>query len=259
LTIIKLKDVNLNKRNKILIKNLNLEIKENQSWVILGRNGAGKSTLLKSIAGIESFQGKILLFDKNILKISSKKRAKKLGLLLQQSSSGFENTALEMVLSGGYPNTNSWGFESQFELDNAFHAMKEVGIEKLMNAKIGTLSGGELRRAEISRLIMQNPNVALLDEPLNNLDLSHQSKIITSLLNKFCSPEKSILMALHDINLSLQIATHLLILKGNGEWLANKVEALRDPDLLSEYLGCHISKYTTSDGDFFSMKHKNIL
>ena len=253
LNIIETKNLNIIRRNKILIKNLTFSIKDNQCWVVLGRNGSGKSSFLKAMAGLDPYLGEIFLVKRNIEEYSVKNRAQKLGLLLQQSAFNFQSTVLEMTLSGGFPHQQTWGFESQDDLDRAIKSLKKVEMSDLINEKIESLSGGELRRVEISRLLHQNPVIAMLDEPLNNLDLNHQIKILALLRDKFCSEGKSLLITLHDINLTLKVATHLLLLKGNGEWIAGQVELLGRRKILSEYLDCKIIEHQTQNGSLFTI------
>ncbi len=99
-----------------------------------------------------------------------------------------------------------------------------------------TLSGGERQRVAIAAVLAQETPLLLLDEPANALDLAHQVALM-QLLAGLCREGRTVLMVAHDLNLVDGVASHALLLSGDGRWRAGTVEAMMQPGLLGECLG----------------------
>jgi len=248
-SLLRTQQLSLQQRDRLLVEQLSFEIRAGQCWVVLGTNGSGKSTLLKTLAGVQaSTSGEVWLNDVQCQSLSPRQRAQQVGLIFQHSHLGFHSSALEMVLSGGFAQRSAWGFESPEEIAQATRALQAVGLQALAAQPLESLSGGELRRAEIARLLVQSPKLAMLDEPLNHLDLAQQVTMLQLLRKHFCNTEHALLMVLHDINLALHTASHLLLLKGDGNWQAGRVEELGNAETLSATLGFPLRRIDTPHG-----------
>jgi len=101
------------------------------------------------------------------------------------------------------------------------------------NRNTHTLSGGERQRMEIATLLTQQPQLALLDEPSNHLDPGQQIIMLQLLQEHFTVEERALVMVLHDCNLAMRFCDHLLLLKGNGEYLAGSLTELASAENLS--------------------------
>ena len=214
--------------------NLDLAIHEQNCWGILGANGVGKTTLLHTLAGLKSVHsGRILLGDTTLSQLPRKPLARKLGVLFQGEQSGFPATLLETVLGGRHPHLGRLGWETPNDLELAMHALQQVGLKGMEGRPIATLSGGEQRRMDIATLLLQMPGIALLDEPSNHLDPGQQIGMLEILHTEFTQPGRCAVMVLHDINLALRFCDHLLLLKGNGDWLAGATDMIATEDNLS--------------------------
>jgi iron complex transport system ATP-binding protein len=256
MSLLQIEQLTLRQRGRTLIGELSLQIDPGQCWVVLGRNGSGKSSLLRALAGIsQADSGRILLHGQAIGSQRPRLRARQLGLVFQHSQAGFHSTTLEMALSGGYPHRAGWGFEDQREIERARQALQAVGLDHLAAAPLESLSGGELRRTEIARLLVQAPNLAMLDEPLNHLDLGQQVAMLSLLRQRFCSERHALLLVLHDINLACRVASHLLLLKGDGNWLAGSVRELADAKTLGDALDYPLREVRTPHGDILEVDY----
>jgi iron complex transport system ATP-binding protein len=232
-----------------LVRDLDLCIEPGQCWVVLGRNGAGKSSLLRALAGlIPPRAGTILLGNTAVGRLPPRERARRVGLVFQHSDPGFHSTTLEMALSGGYPHRPGWGWENPAELAAAAEALRAVGLQEQADRPLESLSGGELRRAEIARLLVQRPGLAMLDEPLNHLDIGQQITILSLLLQRCRNAEKALLLVLHDLNLARQVASHALLLHGDGRWQAGDAQTLTSPATLTRLLGYPLQEFDTPWG-----------
>lgn len=231
---------------------LDLDIDPGQSWALLGRNGAGKTTLLHQLAGLRrGHSGRILLAGQDIATLAPRARARKIGALLQHSSRGFGASVLDTVLSGRHPHLPALAWEGAQDLAIARHHIDALGLRDFADRSLETLSGGELRRVEIARLLAQQTEVTLLDEPMNHLDLGHQAAALRVLREACVTSDRAMLMVLHDLNLAYHACDHWLILNADGSWLAGSRDDLADPHLLGTAFGHPIERIDGAAGPLF--------
>ncbi len=224
----------LSTTKRCLVNELSLSVTTGERWVIIGPNGAGKSSLLKACVGLTAHP-EVTFEQKAICDYEPKDRAQRIGLLSQQSLMGFNNRTVDLVLSGSYALTTSY-WEDQDHLQVAEDLLESLGLNDNMNQTVSELSGGELRRAEIARLMLQNPKIMLLDEPLNHLDLHQQKATQDILLNHLTTHNNAALWVEHNLNRARAIATHVLLLKGDGSWQAGKADDLLIAENLAKLL-----------------------
>lgn len=223
---------------KRVVDELSVDFGGAEVWGILGRNGVGKTTLLHTLAGLRPrLHGEILLQGSDIDSLSRKQVAQQLGLLLQQHDDIFPSTVMESVLIGRHPHLSNWEWESSSDREIAVTALEKVLMSEQQQQAVNTLSGGERQRVAVATIMAQDPDIFLLDEPSNHLDLHHQIHILDSLVNYAKDNQRSIVMILHDLNLAARFCSHLLLLKGDGQFEAGECQALMRTDLLeSTYL-----------------------
>lgn len=184
---------------------------------VLGKNGSGKTTLLRSLAGLHPHDsGSISLHGKTIERFSLQSLATQRSLLLQEETTLFPGTVAQSVLTGRHPYLATWQQETTDDYAIVDQAMQTMDISHLRDRQLTTLSGGERRRVSIARLLAQQTDVMLLDEPLNHLDLHHQIALLHHL--RQCSDAgRVIIFSSHDPSLVDRFCNHALLLFGNGE------------------------------------------
>ena len=231
---------------------MQLCIEPGQSWALLGRNGIGKTTLLHHLAGLRANAGgQVFLGANDISGLQPRERARQVAVLLQHSNRGFGASVLETVLSGRHPHLERLAWEDSDDLAIAEGCIAACGLATLSSRSLDTLSGGELRRVEIARLLTQQCPLALLDEPLNHLDFGHQAAMLRLLGEHCVSAEHAMLMVIHDLNAAYRACNHWLILSGAGRWHAGPRDALADPALLTAAFGHPVRRIETDDGPLF--------
>ena len=231
---------------------LDLRILPGQSWALLGRNGVGKTTLLHHLAGLRHGRsGSIRLDGEPIEELDARGRARRVAVLLQHSSRGFGASVMETVLSGRHPHLGRFAWEGSDDLAIAGRCIAAAGLSELAERPLTTLSGGELRRVEIARLLAQDCPLSLLDEPLNHLDFAHQAAMLQLLGGHCVDRGRAMLMVVHDVNAAYRACDHWLVLSGDGRWHAGRREAMADPGLLSAAFDHPIEQTETPGGKLF--------
>lgn len=212
-------DLTVEVAGRQLVRALNFTAHRGTITCVLGCNGAGKTLTLHTLCGLrEPAGGTIAVEQKNLSQWPRKQLAQRLGLLTQTTEDPFPSTVLETVLIGRHPHIDFWQWESQGDREIARAALAAVDLSQFESRDIATLSGGERRRVAIATLLAQNPDLLLLDEPINHLDPHHQIDSLR-LFRARADEGRAVIMSLHDAGLAARFADQCLLLFGDGEWL----------------------------------------
>ncbi|MEO1070141.1 MAG: ATP-binding cassette domain-containing protein, partial [Cyanobacteria bacterium J06638_6] len=149
----------------VAVKDLNLEIGDDEFLVLVGPSGCGKTTSLRMLAGLESISRGNLYIDGQRVNDKSP-RERDIAMVFQSYAlyphmSVFENMAFSLQLQG----TAKADIQQRVQA-----AAAQLGIEELLDRKPKQLSGGQRQRVAVGRAIVRDPAVFLMDEPLSNLD-----------------------------------------------------------------------------------------
>ncbi len=201
--------------NRYILKNINLNINKGDFVVIKGHNGAGKTTLFKIINGlIKPTDGSVKIFNGEI----NNNTKKKIGYIPQTNK--FENSlpiSVKQVIEIGI--TAKKGiFKSLTKQDNELITTiaKKLDIQHLLNIPVGKLSGGETQKTSIARVLAQEADIILLDEPLSNLDIKSQKNILKFIEDINKENKTTILMILHNLELIPKCCNKIITME-NGE------------------------------------------
>lgn len=205
---------------KIVVNDVTLEVPSHKITVIIGANACGKSTLLKSIARLlPPKSGAITLDGKFIHKMHSKHLARRMGLLPQSPIVPEGIAVSDLVARGRFPYHSFLKGMEKEDYEVVSQALVNMGIEDIQGSSVSELSGGQRQRVWIAMALAQQTDILLLDEPTTYLDITHQVEILDLLtdLNRRCGT--TIVMVLHDINLSARYADHIIAMR-SGEIIA---------------------------------------
>ena len=200
--------------NKTIIHGVSLIIPSNKISVIIGANACGKSTLLKTLSRlIKPTSGKITLDGRPISKIPSKQLARVLGLLPQSPIVPEGISVADLVGRGRFPHQSLLSGWTKKDYDAVAEAMSIMDITELANNDIDELSGGQRQRVWIAMALAQQTDILFLDEPTTFLDITYQVEILDLLTDLNRKHGTTIVMVLHDINLSARYADYIFALR----------------------------------------------
>ena len=208
------------KNKNIVLENLNIKLYPGELVCFMGINGIGKSTLIRTLAGIQKpITGTILYSVDKLL-------TQQIAVVLTDKITSTNLSVYEVITFGRYPYLD-WAV-SLTEADTKIidSVIDQVNIKHLVNKRLYELSDGQLQLVMIARAMAQDGDIILLDEPTAHLDLNNRVEIM-SLLRKLCrTSNKSILVAMHELDLALQMADTIWLASGKKDFICGIPEDL---------------------------------
>lgn len=229
------KDLNIGYGERLIIKDLSVELPDKQITTIIGSNGCGKSTLLKAITRIISHQsGAILLDGQEIARENTKSLAKKMAILPQTPESVSGLTVGELVSYGRFPYQKGFGRLTKKDYEVMDWALEVTGTTEFKYRPVDALSGGQRQRVWIAMALAQETEIIFLDEPTTYLDMAHQLEVLELLQKLNREQERTIIMVLHDLNQAARFADYLIALKDGNIIKSGNCEEVITPDVLRQ-------------------------
>jgi len=240
-TIVQMNDISASYDSKnYVLKDIRMSVDRGSNYAIVGQSGSGKSTLLRLINGMMNpSKGKIMV-DYQTPNTSDKKFKSlmhKIGYIPQNLGLIKNSTVLENILIGALPRVG--GFNSFFkrfsdlEIDDAKKILKQVGLEGKAERKVYMLSGGEKRRVAIARALVQKPEIILADEIVSELDHVTAREIMDVLAEAQATMNLTAIMVHHDLQLALEYADRVAVIKEGEKILEIGVEGDKIVDFQS--------------------------
>ena len=203
-----------------VVDQLSFHLKEGQWLMLAGPNGAGKSTLIETISQGVPYTGSIQLDGQDIRRLKPSQLARRIGVLAQKNTVGYAYTVEEVVGLGRYAHTSGF-LSSRDDGGKACveKALEMTGLTDLRRANVLTLSGGELQRTFLAQVFAQDPQILILDEPANHLDLVYQKHIFSLIQQWLRLPGRAVISVVHDLSLARKYGTHA-VLMNRGKCIA---------------------------------------
>ncbi|RXJ90783.1 sulfate ABC transporter ATP-binding protein [Arcobacter sp. CECT 8983] len=194
--------------DNFVLDNVNLNIEENEYFVLLGQSGSGKTRLLETIAGLNDSTGKIIYKDKDISELHPEQR--EIGFVYQEFAL-FPNLNVEKNIK----------FSSKYKkVDNSKELFDDLvdflKLGNLLKRDIENLSGGEKQRVAIARALFSRPKILLLDEPLSAIDPTFRNSIMKSLKDIHRRYDLTTIHVTHNFREASYLADKIAIIM-NGE------------------------------------------
>jgi iron complex transport system ATP-binding protein len=192
---------------KVICGHLNLTLNPGQLVCLLGPNGAGKSTLMRTLAGLQpALSGEVFLKGKSINHYHKKSLSKQMSLVLTEKLQADNLSVYSIITLGRYPYLNWFGQLREQDKKVIRNAIRLTGVAPFLQKQSNQLSDGEKQKVMITRALVQDTPLIILDEPTAHLDLPNRVKILRLLRNMARSTGKAILLSTHELDLALQAA-----------------------------------------------------
>ena len=235
--------------DKVILKDLSLDLLDGNITTIIGSNGCGKSTLLKALTRIQAIKsGQILIDGETIAKLSTKEVAKKIALLPQVLEATEGISVYELVSYGRFPHQKYLGNLTSFDRDKIHWAMEVTRVTPYANLDVDSLSGGQRQRVWIAMALAQDTDTIFLDEPTTYLDMNHQLEILELLYRLNQENHKTIIMALHDLSLAARFSDCLVAMKDGEIKYQGSAEEIMTDAILKDIF--HIKAQIVTDPIF---------
>lgn len=206
---------------------LNTEMLTGELICLLGPNGAGKSTLLRTLSGLQTpLSGNIELNGEQLQQLSPPQIAKKLSLVLTDSVKSGNLDVYSLISLGRYPYSGWLGTLNSQDRNIIDWAIASTQVEPLIGRTVSQLSDGECQKVMLARALAQNTPLIILDEPTAHLDLPSRIELMRLLHQLATDTQKGILISTHELDLALQVADKIWLLKKDGSLDTGSPETL---------------------------------
>ena len=227
-----------------VVDDLSFHLEEGQWLMLAGPNGAGKTTLIEAIAQGVPYTGSIRWEGQDICTLKPAQLAQKIGILSQKNNVGYAYTVEEVAGLGRYAYRSGF-FSNADEHGKALveNALKITGLTGLRRASMLTLSGGETQRVFLAQVLAQNPQVLILDEPANHLDLNYQQQIFSLIREWLQEPGRAVLSVVHDLSLARLYGTHAILMDHGKSISQGTIHEVMTPDHLQRVYGIDVYEW----------------
>lgn len=251
--MIELTNVSIKRGGHYILYQLNAKFERGKIHVIIGPNGTGKTTLLRAMFGdLPLHDGYISQLDKTLSKEIQRNKhlrkwRKRVAYMPQDSTTDAALTVLEVVVLGRIDRLSLHIDDETLNL--ALTRLEEAGIAHLAGRYVTSLSGGQRQMVMFAQVLMREPNVMLLDEPVSALDLKHQIGLLDLVRRETHTHKWVTVIILHDLNLACQYADNLLVLANGSLQATGAPKNIITSNLLDEIYGVKVEVLHDSFGN----------
>jgi len=212
--MIQLNQVSKSFDGETVLMNVGFAVKPGEFVGLIGPNGSGKSTLLRLLSGVEKpSAGRVYLRDRDAQSYARKELAAWLAVLEQDALPPVGFSVREVIEMGRFPFQNWLGQEQGDAGDELIDAIIErLQLGELADRPVHTVSGGQKQRVALGKVMAQEPQLLLLDEPTTYLDIAFQIQLMDYVRKWQIECGMTVVAVLHDLNLAAQYCTRLLVL-----------------------------------------------
>jgi iron complex transport system ATP-binding protein len=235
--MIRLSHVSFIREENRILTDVNWEIRKGEQWALLGRNGSGKTTLLEIVTGYEfPSKGRVEVLGEVYGQVDLREMRKRIGYIGQSLLEKFtlRDPLWEVVATGAFANLRFYQKVDPQVKELALERLRQVGLERLKDHPLGTLSQGERKKALLARTMMSNPELVILDEPCSGLDLFQRENFLETL--EEIAKESTIIYVTHHLEEIIPAITHTALIKdGSFISVGRKQEVLTEENIQAAF------------------------
>jgi iron complex transport system ATP-binding protein len=205
--------------------------------VIIGPNACGKSTLLKCLFGLLNYEGKVFWNNQDLSKLDFEEKAQLMAYLPQGDVENTSLTIFETVLLGKVASL-SWKVTDD-QLDEVYNVLNTMNLLPIYDKKINELSGGQKKLVTIAQTLIREPELIIMDEPTNNLDIQKQLELFDIIRQIIKHKKIKFIIVLHDINVSTRYADKIIVLNDGKKYACGQPEEIINVAMLKDVYGVH--------------------
>lgn len=228
-------DLSLSRSGRPVLNRVNATVRAGELTAVIGPNGAGKSSLLATMAGLLTpAAGQVNFGEQDLSGLAASERARTLSYLPQQELPAWSLPARDLVALGLLP----WGrsLDREQKAERVERALAEVDASALAARPVTQLSGGELRRIQLARLLVGNAPLLIADEPGAALDIRHQIQVMQTFRGQ-AGLGKTVILALHDLPLAARYCDRILLLQDGRLRAQGSPQEVLSSTLVAEVYG----------------------
>lgn len=215
------------KTPKVVADQINLQLNAGEFVCLVGPNGVGKSTLLRTLTGLQpKLAGEIQLSGRKLEFYHPRELANQVSVVLTSPISVGAMRVEELAAMGRFPFTGLFDRMTEQDWEVVHETLRVVGVDKLSQRYVHTLSDGERQKVMIARALAQEPRLLILDEPTAYLDLPGRVVVMDLLHNLASGHDKAVLTSTHDLELALRHADRIWLMDDAGQILQGAPEDL---------------------------------
>jgi len=221
-----------------IISGIEFSIERGEFCALLGRNGSGKTTLFKSLCGlIKSYSGSFYVDDVDCTNLNERKRAQYISYIPQRHSKLQGVLVRDVVLMGYNPTLPLLASPNKSEMAYAENLVMQMELGELADKDFSRLSEGQKQLIILTRTLVQNAPVMLMDEPDSSLDFPNRHSVLAKIRDIIHQQNKVGLVTLHDPNFALEYCDKIVLI-ANGKLLGE----LRPKTATEQEVLTHLSK-----------------
>ena len=239
----------------LILDDVTFHVRTDDRWVVLGANGSGKSTLLRIAAMYEHpSRGTVRVLGETLGRTDVRVLRRKVGYNSASLSAELRPsvTAVDVVQTAKYAALEPWWHRyTEVDRERAIECLARMGVGRLADRALATLSTGERQRVLLARTLMNDPGVVLLDEPSAGLDLGGREQLVAALADLAAHPgSPPFVLVTHHVDEIPPGTTHALLLKAGKVVAQGPLSVALTAETLTECFGMPLALERRADGRF---------
>lgn len=217
---------------RVVVRHADILVRPGQIVTLVGPNGAGKSTLLKTITReLPPIAGSVVLLGRDAAALPERETAKMMSMVMTERIHPEYMTCREVVATGRYPYTGTLGILSQEDWRKTDEAIRAVHAEPVAEQDFSMVSDGQRQRVMLARAICQEPQILVLDEPTQFLDLHYKLDILRTIRRIAILRSIAVILSLHELELVSAVSDVAAFLDDGGNIQTISAENMFDGGL----------------------------